>query len=66
MYGAPDREYIVGFVVVDPDCIKRYQNEKNLHIDDKLMMKDDLIKKVFESLIEVAEANDLKPIDRPK
>lgn len=66
MYGNPTKEFIVGFVVIDPDCVKRYQNEKNLHIDDKLMMKDDLISKVFNSMIEVADANNLPPLERPK
>lgn len=66
IYGSSIKDYIVGFIVVDPDAVKKFSNDKNLPVDDQLMENEELKQIVFDSLIDLANANKFNGLERPK
>lgn len=70
IFGDSLRDHIIGFVVVDPDRLKKHCQEigaaTNDEQYDKLLETPALKQTVFESLIELANENKLNSLERPK
>lgn len=66
MYGDSLRDNIIGIVVVDPDRLKRYAEEKGKKEDDASLLDDDLKNLILADLGRLAKANEFTSLETPK
>ena len=66
MYGDSLRDYIIGFIVVDPDRLKVYCQETGKESSDALMEDKDFKQLVFESIVKLGSANAFNSLEKPK
>jgi len=69
MYGDSLRDNIVGLIVVDPDRIKKYAEEKGKATDDATLatlLDDDLKKIILDDILRLAKDNEFSSLEKPK
>ena len=66
MYGDSLRDFVVGFLCLDPDRVKRYTSENGKKIDEALMNDNDLRQIVYDDLIKLASENKFNSLEKPK
>ena len=66
IYGNSQKDYILGFFVVDPDRTKRWAKEKNLEFNQDLMANEELKQIVFDDIIRLANENKFSSLEKPK
>jgi len=66
MYGDSLRDFVVGFIVVDPDRVKKYATEAGKAFYDALMDSNDLKQLIYDDLMKLATTNKFNSLEKPK
>ena len=66
MIGDSLRDHIIGFIVVDPDRLKKYCTDTSKENNAEILVSDDLKQIVFEDLSKLAKDNKLSGLEKPK
>ena len=66
MYGDSLRDFVVGFLCVDEDRVKKYAKENGKEFDNALMGDQTLRQTVYDDLMKLADANKFNSLEKPK
>jgi len=66
LHGDSLHDWVMVFIVVDPDRTKAWCEEKNLEFNEDLMKNTELKKLVYESIIDIAKDNKFNSLEKPK
>jgi len=66
MYGDSLRDFVVGFIVVDPDRMKKHATETGKAFDDALMADNDFKQLIYDDLMKHATTNKFNSLEKPK
>ena len=66
MYGDSLRDFVVGFIVVEPAFGKKYAESKGVEFNDELMANEEFKIEVLKDLYVYASENDFNSLEKPK
>lgn len=66
IHGDSLHDWIVAFVVLDPDRLKKYTKETGKEVTDESLQSDELKLLVLKDLIKLANENKFSGLEKPK
>jgi len=60
------RDYIIAFIVVEPEAVQRYAKENGTEFNEALLKDDKLRQIIYDDIIRLAGANKFNSLEKPK
>jgi len=66
MYGDSLRDYIIGFVIVDPEAAQKYCKENGVTLNDELYQNNDFKQAILDDMIKLGLESKFNSLEKPK